>query len=36
MIDPVIGMFDDRSKHCHFKQQPQQKEEKKKKNMKYR
>ena len=20
MIDPVIGMFDDRSKHCRFKQ----------------
>ena len=35
MIKSVIGMFDDRSKHCCFEQLLQQKEEYKK-NMKYR
>ena len=37
MVEPVIGMFDDRSKHCSFEQQQlQQKEGKKEKKMKYR
>ena len=36
MVEVVIGMFDDRSKHCHFEQQQLQQREGKKKNMKYR